>query len=454
VVAKGNKSKGKTPYSGFLLAFEPKRTDKVAEELCCGRGASESFSAMDWAFERREIVLLSLLPGEISIGGVALMERKQGSSGGTGKLMMRLFNPIIIDNPITAEEIISVLDLRSHTSSADRLIRIPPTSWLNLLNTLKKLRPSVAGQIDVLISEREMERQLQGDSSHILRLMEQRDAIGLTLDIAGLDRKSALRTMNMSNVENATSVLDLLEHEPLHEQDMIRHDQMIFKDLLSDEMRHGSFSSPSGREVRVHVYDKKLLETVLGVDLLIYQECYKTYLLLQYKVMKPMAGKSGKTWSYRVDDQIKKQIDAMDRGLAAIQRQPAGVGGLMDWRLNSEAFYFKFCQTTRPDAREDALISGITLGRGHLKRFLELPESEGENGKGRRIGYDNCPRYFNNTQFVELVREGWIGCDQQGYSLITDVIKAGQKAGKQAMLAVVAGAGATNALDRGWRSKK
>lgn len=446
-----NKSKDKPPYSGYLLAFEPLRTDKIAGQLCGGREASESFSAMDWAFERREIVLLSLLPGEATIGGAALMERKHGT-GGTGKLMMRLFNPVVIDDPISAEELRDVLDLRNNTSTAERLQRIPPLLWPNLLNAIKKLRPSVANQIDVLISDRELDRQLLGNSSHILRLMEQRDAIGLTLEVASLDRQSILRSMNVNNIASATSALDLLDHEPLQEQDVIRRDEQIFKDLLSNDMRHGKFSSHSGREVRVYVYDKKPLETVLGIDLLIYQESYKSYLLLQYKVMKPMTGKHGRTWSYLVDEQIGKQIDAMDRGIAAIQRQPRVASGIMDWRLSNEAFYFKFCQTTRPDARDDALVGGITIGREYLKHFLTLPESKGDNG-GRRIGYENCLRYLNNTQFIELASDGWIGCDQQGYSLITEVLKANQESGKQTMLAVIAGSGVANALERGWRSK-
>ncbi len=48
----------KPPYSGYFLAFEPARTRKIAESLYHPGEASESFSAMDWEFERREIALL------------------------------------------------------------------------------------------------------------------------------------------------------------------------------------------------------------------------------------------------------------------------------------------------------------------------------------------------------------------------------------------------------------
>lgn len=142
------------------------------------------------------------------------------------------------------------------------------------------------------------------------------------------------------------------------------------------------------------------------------------------------------------------QIDSMDRAAAAIGTQPVPRPSAMKhWRLIDEAFYFKFCESTRPDARDDALVAGITMGHSFLKRFLGLPEARGKNG-GYRVGYNNCPRYLNNSQFVELAREGWIGCDQRGYALISDVIKAGFELGRSGMLAVIEGSAAKTSFER------
>lgn len=403
---------------------------------------------MDWTFERREVVLLSLTPGEPTIGAAVLMERMHGS-GGTGKCLMRMSLPVLIDDAITAPELVNVLVLGDSVSTAERPKRIATSIWPNLLDAIKRLRPQIAEQFQVLLASKDEDRRLTGDSVRILRLMEQRDAIGLALEVASLDRQTILRGLKSDKVDSATSVLDLLDHEPLHEQDAIQRDTKVFERLLTQDMRHGRFVGPSGRQVRVYVYDKKPLETVLGVDLLIYQESYKSFILIQYKVMKHGSGRNDESWSYRMDEQIQKQIAAMDKGVAAIKRQPATTAGIMDWRLNNGAFYFKFCETTRPDARDDALIRGITLSLDHLKNFLTLRQSQPEGEKRRQfIGYGNCPRYLNNTQFIELTREGWIGCDQQGYSLITDVLKANENGGKVAMLAVIEGSGATNALER------
>lgn len=446
-----NSNIDRSPYSGYLLAFEPRQTEKIAERLYSVKEASESFSAMDWTFERREVVLLSLIPGEPTIGAAVLMERMH-SSGGTGKLKMRMSLPVLIDDAITAQELLDVLALGDCVSTAERPKRIATSIWPNLLDAIKRLRPQIAEQFQALLASRDEERRLTGDSARVLRLMEQRDAIGLALEVGSLDRQGTLRSLKSDKVDSATSALDLLDHELLQEQDVIRRDEEVFKELLTQDMRHGSFVGPSGRQVRVHVYDKKPLETVLGIDLLIYQESYKSYLLVQYKVMEPVNGRNGKSWSYLVDEQMRKQIAAMDKGMAAILRQPASAAEMMGWRLHNGAFYFKLCETTRPDARDDALVGGITLGHDHLKNFLTLPQSAGENG-GQRIGYGNCSRYLNNSQFIELAREGWIGCDQQGYSLITDVLKANSDGGKVAMLTVIEGSGAKTALERRKRRK-
>lgn len=438
----------KPPYSGYFLAFEPGRTRKIAESLSYPGEASESFSAMDWEFERREIALLSLSPSEHSIDAVVLMDRMHGS-GGTGKLKMRMWSPVIVEEPIKPEEIAKAFPAADRLCTAETFKRIPHEEWPLVLDAIRSLRPELAERLDALIALREPQRGLTGDDQKILRLTEQRDALGLVLDIASLDRKAILREAKLSMVSTAQSVLDLLDAEPLQEQDLIRQDQAAFAGLLKDgECRGGRFDGAGSREVRVYVYDKKPLETVLGIDLLIFLADFETYLLLQYKCMEPKSDDQGKTWSYLADAQLQKQIQAMDSAVAAMARLPSPAATSMkDWRLTEEAFYFKFCETTRPDARDDALVAGITLSHSHLKHFLTLPEAKGKYS-GIRIGYANCPRYLNNTQFVDLAREGWIGCGQRGFALISQVIAEGQSNGRAAMFAVIKGSGAKTAADR------
>lgn len=85
-----------------------------------------------------------------------------------------------------------------------------------------------------------------------------------------------------------------------------------------------------------------------------------------------------------------------------------------------------------------------------VEDFLSLPEAT-QQGHGRRIGYENCPRYFNNSEFVMLARAGWIGCGAAITNLMTNILTVREE-GRSAILAVVGGPPALQALDRG-RSK-
>jgi hypothetical protein len=115
---------------------------------------------------------------------------------------------------------------------------------------------------------------------------------------------------------------------------------------------------------------------------------------------------------------------------------PPSPATLWSYRLHDGPFYFKFCEQFRPDARDDSLIKGITMSEPHLREFLTLPEAKGASG-GLSIGYENCPRYLSNTEFIQLAKVGWIGAGPQSISLLKQVLHANREGGRSAMFAVI-----------------
>jgi hypothetical protein len=422
-------------YSGFVLTFEPERTQWLAERLHSDTELKESFSALDWSFERRELVLLVLNAAPMEISAIALMERMHGS-GGSGKLKMRMSKMVIFDEPVTESEF-HVTDLHAVVCTPETLKRTEPSTWDALIVELCQARPKSAKAIAQLISLRETERRLLGQSTRVKRLNEQRDGLGLTLDIAQLDRASVLKAMKVDEVEKANSILDLLDTIPVQERSLLEHDARVFNLLLGPQAsRSAMFSDGSDRSVRVHIVDKTDLETVLGIDLIIYSTCYENFLLLQYKRMD----KGSEGWAYQVSpsSNLHSQLSSMAAFRAAAQSAPVSTAAptLWSYRLNDEPFYFKFCEQFRPDARDDSLVPGITLSEPHLREFFTVPEAIGARG-GLSVGYHNCPRYLNNTEFIQLARVGWIGAGQQSVALLKKVLDANQKGGRAAMLAVI-----------------
>ena len=432
---KNKKTTTPTPYSGFVLTFEPERTQWLAERLHSGTELKESFSALDWTFERRELVLLVLNAAPMAISAIALMERMHGS-GGSGKLKMRMSKMVVFDEPVTDSEFL-VTDLHAVVCTPETLKRTEPSAWDALIVELCQLRPKSAEEIEQLISSRETERRLLGQSTRIERLNEQRDGLGLTLDIAQLDRASVMKAIRVDGIEKANSILDLLDTIPVQERSLLEHDARVFNLLLGAQTsRSAVFSDGSDRSVRVHVVDKTDLETVLGIDLIIYSTCYENFLLLQYKRMD----KGSEGWAYQVSpsSNLHSQLCSMAafRAAAKAAPTPSSAPTLWSYRLNDEPFYFKFCEQFRPDARDDSLVPGITLSEPHLREFLKVPEAIGTRG-GLSVGYHNCPRYFNNTEFIQLARVGWIGAGQQSVALLKKILEANRNGGRAAMLAVI-----------------
>jgi hypothetical protein len=451
------KNKNEPDYGGFILTFEPGRCERIDTALRYYRHeATETFSASDWKFLPRELVLVSLGldassdPDELAINGAALMERTK-VGGATGKLKMRLHSPVMFEQPIELAELPKYLwDDELFSTSLD-LRRIPPSTWRDLLDHIRAVRPGDAQAMRRLELQRSEDRRVFPSSARAERLMEQRDAIGVAIDIAGLDRPNLLKTWNPHKVAEADSALDPLDTEPLQEQDAIRQDQVVFGNLLTRGMRHARFSNDYGREVRIHVYDRKPLESVLGIDLLIYLALYKSYILIQYKMMDKSSNVEGK-WYYPVDSHLLEQLRAMNRAAGLMHGGDTDPTSMIDWRLADEVFFWRFCEATRQSDSEGSLVHGITLSRPHLNSFLTLPEAKELGGSSPRIGYGNCRRYLSTSQFIELAQAGWIGGGARAYRFIEALLEKNQTAGRQTLLAFISQAEELRKLGRTWRA--
>src|SRR5690242_15098955 len=97
-------------YAGFLLTFEPQRTERIESSLGIYREAAESFSSVDWEFERKEVVFLFRSQEKLSLFAAVLMQRMRGS-GGTGKLKMRLSDPVFFEHELSEDKLKKVLNL-------------------------------------------------------------------------------------------------------------------------------------------------------------------------------------------------------------------------------------------------------------------------------------------------------------------------------------------------------
>ena len=149
-------------------------------------------------------------------------------------------NTVVFEDPVVEHELI-ISDLDSAVCTPETLKRTDRRTWKDLIIELRQLRPANADSINHLISLREAERRLLGQSNRSARLNEQRDGLGLTLQIAQLDHSSVIKAIEIDHVEKANSILDLLDTIPIQERSLLEHDARIFQLLLRSTIFSLSF---------------------------------------------------------------------------------------------------------------------------------------------------------------------------------------------------------------------
>jgi hypothetical protein len=438
-VAKENEEQNS--YSGFIASFETVRSLMLKERLDRDYEFTDSFSINDWGLQKREIFILALSRKPLKIHGAAFVEKAYGN-GGTGKPKYSFSHLLSFGEPITKDELNfqfdkKLEDVLSTPSSGG--LRLESADWQLIIATIRDLRPDIADELDFLLTLIDKESMLTDESDNRERVLaEQRDSIGMVMDIAGLDRKGIIKTLDPKNIEEANSILDLFENPKIDERSHVEEDAAIIRLLLGEapeNVKSKTIGYEMDRYVTVHVSDKSNLETILGTDLIIYQKHYGSLLLIQYKLMDYLKTGLIKGWSYKPDNQFYKQIST----IISIRDQCLGQfveKSMWDLRLNSDPYYFKFCERRAHSSREDSLVKGMNIPLEHLIKQMSFLHGVTKT-IDERIGYQNIHRYLNNTEFISLAKGGWIGSDLDSSKCIQKIAKEGREAGRATILAVV-----------------
>lgn len=272
---------------------------------------------------------------------------------------------------------------------------------------MRSLRPDVQSELDALWGRVKAQDQLD-QSSEGRHLAMQRDAIGLSLDIAGLPeirRREFRREHTPAEALEVQSFIELMDSQTPQERTLIDHDQSILEGIIArGDTRDATFSK-GPRALRVWTVDRGRVERFAGVDLVILNLDYNSMLLMQYKCMEKELRSQ---WSYRPNAQFDIEISRMEKVRAMIRERTPEELKLIDIRLNHGPLYFKFCKRLPLSQQDGELAEGMMVSLTATKRLLESGALHGEKG-GRTIGYENCKRYLNNSLFSALARDGWIG---------------------------------------------
>lgn len=207
----------------------------------------------------------------------------------------------------------------------------------------------------------------------------------------------------------------------LREDQMIAHDAQVFGDWkqVSRYLVGSASFERNGDHLTIMNVNRHPVEETLGVDLLYYHGRYASYVMVQYKRME----RENRELIYRPTDrsyarELKRMQDFERRLTWSRRRSDSGLSG---YRLHNGFFFFKLCPADGFDPLSSEMVRGLYIPLDYWEMLVEAPDTLGPRG-GRCITYGNVGRHFNNSLFIELVQEGWIGSVTAHTDVITEAI--------------------------------
>jgi hypothetical protein len=175
------------------------------------------------------------------------------------------------------------------------------------------------------------------------------------------------------------------------------------------------------------------IEHTLGVDAVLYDHRYRSYLMIQCKRMDDATTRD---IGYRFYDEDKEQIKQMQQFEYSRYDSKDNAIDMDSYRLHPGCFYLRLSAPETYTPLSPDLMRGLYLPLDFWPIVEALPEVTGSN-KGSRVSYNNT-RYLNNTLFSELAQYGWIGTKQKHTDALTEelikIIQITLDAKKSAMI--------------------
>ena len=369
---------------------------------------------------RSAIVLIDFSDGFEYVGRV---ERTRPVA--TRKDGLRCSDLVEIVEPVSFDELEAEMPAwyRSHL----RYRTLPEATGRETLKALARLRPGLALTIEALSQDRATREHA---SEPFETVAMEKDAVGVAMDVMGFDRSALTRWT--ADRDDAMPYLVGLREVTLREDPMIVHDAGVFGDWeVVKRSAVGSVRFKSGdRSLTVINVNRSPIEETLGVDLIYYNEHFDAFVLVQYKRMLKRA-QAG--WVYRPDANHDGEIERM----AKIRSVAADPLDALNYRLAPAACFFKLCESVVFDPDASRLLRGMYLPLDYVTACAA--SAKGIRG-GSAYGYSTVPRHLNNTLFVQLVQDGWVGSAGTASDDLREFVEARVEDGRSMMLATGSGA--------------
>lgn len=373
--------------------------------------------------------LMTFTSGRITHSGTLYA----GNKAAEGRKRINISKVEPLDAPIRTADIVNRIPGRLGTSVRDQLRStglIDGAAAVALLEAVRELDPRLATAIDRFEAERTRIAALPARKREALAF--EKEMIGTALSFSGIDRRG-LQDWSMPADEGA-SFLDGLPQVRLREDAMIMNDMRHvpgFEHIGAKAKSAVQFRS-GDITLTVVLANHLAIEEQLGADLLYYNETFRAFTLIQYKAMErgDMSTAIFRLPNKKLDEEIERMRQLQDDLRAAPCNDHCD-----GFRLLENPFYLKLCPRIDFEPADTGLVKGMYLPLGYWDLIAADPAKVGPRG-GRIVSFDNVGRHFDNTSFIPLVANGWVGTTAAQSAILAPIVRELVSHGRPLTLAV------------------
>ena len=418
---------------GYVLIVSPTRRDDLLESVEEYEGFAEAVPEFVHSNNAALVCFVSFNRGLIT----HIAKGRRGRRAATGLQRLNVEGLVELDQPLSISAIEEAASPRVAKPLSNRLNdggMLPPASFTELVEIVSAQSPEAA-RLLARYSEARLRRIASLSPEIRDALAEQKDAVATALNIAGIDRAPLADWSPPSDDEPPTSYLDGLEGTRGLEDLMVISDlqRMPGFEQIRDFVNGSIVFEDDSTRLTVTIANHFPLERQLGVDLIYFNERYRSFVMVQYKVMEQDTAESEAI--FRVPNaQLALEVERMEKHLKLLQGAEPNANR-DGFRLLENPFFLKFCPRLSFDPDDTGLIRGMYIPLSYWKLTESDPRLAGKRG-GQVLKYNNAGRYFTNTDFSSLVAKAWVGTNAHQSALLIPLIREVIESGRTVAIAV------------------
>lgn len=390
------------------------------------------------------LALISLNDSYFSNGDAMIISHlgiiKKGARVATNQVRIKATDFIMLpDIPLKA--LLSYVPVRQRAGCeqgfSDDYKKVAPKAAEALYTALLKCCPELETAINK-IANKVFPQSIVKNVSRSDDAAVEKDALGICLDIFGIDRTQVLNSWQAPGRSLGTSFLTGLTDYTSYEDDVISHDLhnlpgwSAVSEAISGVVE---FENGDGDKLTVINANRKPLEKALGVDLIYFHRKYEAFTLVQYKMMHQKVDDIGAQYYNPNNSSHKDEYERMS-SLFDLISQDKPSHDLIDYRLTSCHIFFKVCRKLKLKLDDTSIAAGAYIPLTQWNILLKDSSFNGPKG-GIQIGFHTLnKRYIGTQTFVDLIQKGFLGTQRISSLKIGAFIQDAIKSGHSVMYAI------------------